>query len=184
MSDSDPGSEELLDAGELFRRHGQFVANFLWKLGVGAPEVEDLVQEVFMVAHRRGGFVAREARPTTWLAEIAIRVASTRRRSLGRAPTKVDLNDAHGVAAPAENPSAKAEATERLNRVQRALDAMDDNHRAVFVLYELEGESCEDIAKSLGVPVGTVHSRLHTARKSFQKMHTRLLNLEESRRTA
>jgi RNA polymerase sigma-70 factor (ECF subfamily) len=184
MSDSHADPEEVLDAGTLFGRHAQFVANFLWKLGVGAQEIEDLVQEVFMVAHKRGGFVSREARPTTWLAEIAIRVASTRRRSLGRAPTRVDLKDVHGLAAPGSSPAAAAEASQGLGRVQRALESMDVNHRAVFVLYELEGESCEDIAKSLEIPVGTVHSRLHTARKSFQKMHTRLVNLEHSRRTA
>ena len=61
---------------------------------------------------------------------------------------------------------------------------MDLDHRAVFVLYELEGESCEQIAQILDVPVGTVFSRLHTARKNFQKMHNRLLTLDKTRRTA
>src|SRR5690606_38420711 len=173
MADGQSHAVERLDAGELFRRHARFVANFLWKLGVGAQDIDDLVQEVFVVAHKRGGFVEREARPTTWLAEIAVRVASTRRRSLGRAPRQVDMGDAVAVPAPAASPSALVEANQSLERVQKALDSMDLNHRAVFVMYELEGESCEQIAESLGVPVGTVFSRLHTARKNFQKMHTR-----------
>ena len=184
MADGQAHAEERLDAGELFRRHSRFVANFLWKLGVGAQDIDDLVQEVFVVAHKRGGFVEREARPTTWLAEIAVRVASTRRRSLGRAPRQVEMGDAVSVPSAAASPSALVEATQGLERVQKALDSMDLNHRAVFVLYELEGESCEQIAESLGVPVGTVFSRLHTARKNFQKMHTRLLNLDSTRRSA
>lgn len=184
MAEGQAQSEQHLDAGELFRRHARFVANFLWKLGIGAQEIDDLVQEVFVVAHKRGGFVEREARPTTWLAEIAVRVASTKRRSLGRAPRQVDLDDAAKVPEVSPGPADIAEATQGLERVQRALDALDLNHRAVFVLYELEGESCEQIAESLGVPVGTVFSRLHTARKNFQKMHNRLLTLDTTRRTA
>lgn len=184
MADGQAQPDQRLDAGELFRRHARFVANFLWKLGVGAQEIDDLVQEVFVVAHKRGGFVEREARPTTWLAEIAVRVASTRRRSLGRAPARVDVEDTTTIPSSAAGPSEIVAATRGLERVQRALDAMDLNHRAVFVLYELEGESCEQIAEVLGVPVGTVFSRLHTARKNFQKMHNRLLNLDKARRSA
>lgn len=184
MAHGQPEQEQHFDAGQLFRDHGRFVANFLWKLGVGAEDIEDLVQEVFVVAHKRGGFVEREARPTTWLAEIAVRVASTRRRSLGRAPHRVDMEDASQIPAGQPSPSEAAEASQGLTRVQRALDSMDMNHRAVFVLYELEGESCEQIAETLGVPVGTVFSRLHTARKNFQKMHNRLLNIDKTRRSA
>ena len=51
---------------------------------------------------------------------------------------------------------------------EEILDAMDDEHRAVFVLYELDGTPCAEIASALGVPVGTVHSRLHEARKKFR----------------
>lgn len=184
MAQSQAQPEQRLDAGALYSRHAPFVANFLWKLGVGAHEVEDLVQEVFLVAHKRGGFVEREARPTTWLAEIAVRVASTRRRSLGRAPKRVDLDDASTVPAASAGPGDIAEASQGLERVQRALDSMDLHHRAVFVLYELEGESCEQISESLGIPLGTVFSRLHTARKNFQKMYNRLLTLDRTRRTA
>ena len=58
---------------------------------------------------------------------------------------------------------------EAVRRLQSALNEMDEPHRAVFILFELEGESCEAIAAGLGVPVGTVHSRLHSARKAFRE---------------
>jgi RNA polymerase sigma-70 factor (ECF subfamily) len=52
-------------------------------------------------------------------------------------------------------------------RVQQALDTLDHEHRAAFVLYEIEGETCDAIAISFGVPVGTIYSRLHFARRRF-----------------
>jgi RNA polymerase sigma-70 factor (ECF subfamily) len=57
--------------------------------------------------------------------------------------------------------------SEALKRVQTALDTLDVDHRAAFLLYELESESCQTIAELLEVPVGTVYSRLHKARKMF-----------------
>ena len=61
-----------------------------------------------------------------------------------------------------------------VQRVQSALATLDEDKRAVFVLFELEGESCESIAKGLEIPVGTVYSRLHSARKDFTKAHARI----------
>lgn len=73
-----------LDGAALFKAHCGFVAGFLCRLGVGQSELDDAVQEVFLVAHRCGGFKIGEAQPTTWLAEIALRVASGQKRSLRR----------------------------------------------------------------------------------------------------
>lgn len=179
------GPEQRLDAGELFRRHAVYVARFLWRLGVRGPEVDDLVQEVFVVAHRRGGFVPEKAKATTWLAEIAVRVASAHRRRTKRSRDEVELEETLELRATEPGAEATAETRERLDRVQRALDALDVHQRAVFVLFELEGEPCEEIARGLGVPLGTVHSRLHAARKNFARMHARLSMLDEAqRRTA
>ncbi len=162
-----------LDGGALFRAHGAFVASFLARLGVGPAERDDAVQEVFLIAHRRGGFDAGDALPTTWLAAIALRVASDLRRSRRRRLANV----AAGAAAAGERGATPFEAlaaSETLARVQRALDTLSLEHRAVFVLYEIEGLSCESIAAGLRIPVGTVYSRLHAARRGFQRAHARL----------
>jgi len=58
--------------------------------------------------------------------------------------------------------------------VQRALDTLDLEHCAAFVLYEFAGESCEAIAASLSIPVGTVYSRLHHARRRFEQAYAAL----------
>ena len=165
-----------LDAAALFRAHAGFVANFLHKLGAPEREIDDLVQEVFLVAHRRGGFEQRgTAKPTTWLAEIAFRVHSAKRRSRNR--SREDANTEVVSAAGSEQPSVArtVEQRESLSRVQLALESLDMDKRTVFVLFELQGESCTDIAAGLNIPVGTVYSRLHKARKEFRAAHERLL---------
>ncbi len=167
---------EHLDAAALYRAHAQFVARFLLRLGAPGDDVADLVQDVFLVAHRRGGFTPEQAKPTTWLAEISFRVLSDRRRKARR---RLEDADAEAVAlAPAPSgaasPGQRVEARQALGRVQRALDTLTIEKRAVFVLYELEGQPCDAIAEALAVPVGTVYSRLHAARREFAKAHAAL----------
>lgn len=171
-----PSDAGVLDAARLFRDHAEFVANFAVRLGVRREEVDDVVQEVFLVAHRRGGFVPGPARPTTWLAEITLRIVQSGRRKLRR--SREDADDDAIAAAQARkgsSPGEQVEASEALQRVQQALDTLDEGKRAVFILFELEGESCESIAAGLGIPVGTVYSRLHKARKQFMEAHARLV---------
>jgi RNA polymerase sigma-70 factor, ECF subfamily len=155
-----------LNAQALFRAHASFVAAFLLRLGTPRSEVDDLVQEVFLVAHRKGGYVPGEGQPRTWLAAIAVRVARAGHRARARVRETVD-EQALEAAPAGSDPADAVEARKALARVQRALDTLDVEHRAAFVLYELEGESCESIAGAFGVPTGTVYSRLHHARKRF-----------------
>ncbi len=159
-----------LGAEQLFQRHATFVARFLTRIGAQRQEIDDLVQEVFLVAHRRGGYEPGPAQPTTWLAEIALRVASGERRKTGRRDARLDLaeTDAPADASP---PDERAAAKESLRRVERALDELSIEHRGVFVLFELEGQACEEIAAGLGIPVGTVYSRLHKARAEFKRAY-------------
>ena len=164
-----------LDAARLFRDHAQFVANFVVRLGMRREEVDDIVQEVFLVAHRRGGFIPGAARPTTWLAEIALRVSSSARRRQRRSREDPDVQAIADSVSSARSPGEQAETAEALRRVQQTLEILDEAKRAVFILFELEGESCESIAAGLGIPVGTVYSRLHKARKLFMEVHAHLL---------
>ncbi len=169
------GQRERINAATLFREHARFVASFLLRLGAARADIEDLVQDVFLVAHRRGGFEPGRARPTTWLAEIALRVNSAHRRRGRRRQEDPDTVIVAGATSQSAGPSAQAETREALERVQRALDELDEGKRAVFVLYELAGESCDAIAAGLGIPVGTVYSRLHKARKLFKAAHAKLV---------
>ncbi len=174
-------TQSTLDAGELFRRHASFVANFVARLGVERTELDDVVQEVFMVAHRRGGFVPGPARPTTWLADIALKVNANRMRRRRRARVQAQGEVVERAPDPRDSPAEALDHRRSIDRVAQALEALDADRRAVFVLYEFEGESCESIATGLGVPVGTIYSRLHTARRKFRKAHARLVARQRPR---
>lgn len=163
----------VLDAAALFRAHAGFVATFAARIGVPPGDIDDVVQETFLVAHRREGYRAGDARPTTWLAEITLRVWSTLRRSRRRKSAEAD-DDAVALVPAPDDVFERAAATEALSRVERALASLDLDHRAVLVLFELHGETCEAIAAGLGVPLGTVYSRLHNARRKFQKAYEAL----------
>lgn len=163
-----------LDAEALYRSHAGFVGRFLLRLGVPPQDVPDLIQEVFLVAHRRGGFAPGPAKPTTWLAAIAFRVSSDRRKKLYRKPEDADSTFIDLAPASTATLADRVEAREALARVDQALQELLPKKRIVFILYELEGQSCEAIAEGLKIPVGTVYSRLHAARRAFMRTHERL----------
>lgn len=153
----------------LFRQHAPFVARFLTRFGIPRGDQEDLVQEVFLVVHRLGGYEPGPALPTSFLASIAFRAAVTHlRKRRTRSFVRVDGVATAAASAPGD-PASDLEARESLRRVQAALDSLEPDHRLAFVLFELEGQPCDSIAAALGVPVGTIYSRLHSARRQFRR---------------
>jgi RNA polymerase sigma-70 factor (ECF subfamily) len=174
LSSSSPPSTPVdrIDAEALFRAHAGFIAKFLGRLGVRAGDEDDLVQEVFLVAHRKGGYVPGSGQPRTWLAAIALNVAAHAARSRRR--EALDMTELEGMAAHGCNPEAALDARMSLVRVQRSLDMLDLEHCAAFVLYEIEGESCDAIASAFDVPIGTIYSRLHHARRRFIDAYSNL----------
>lgn len=177
-ADAAPASGERIGVEVLFREHAQFVATFLVRLGTPRQDVDDLLQEVFVVAHRKGGFVKGQAQPRSWLGAIATNIARTGQRTRRRR-----REDADSPALEQVTTQAHSE-TESLSRVrlERALAALPLEQRAAFVLFELEGESCESIAAVWGVPVGTVYSRLHHARRRFLEVYESASELPSARR--
>jgi RNA polymerase sigma-70 factor (ECF subfamily) len=171
---------ERISVTQLFREHAPAVANYLRRLGVSDADVDDVVQEVFVVAHRKDGYVEGPARPRTWLFAIAWRVASAHRRATRRRRERLPEH------APTDgrDPEQAAVANQRLHAVQRALDTLPDEHRGVFVMFELEGIPTLEIAEAMGVPIGTIHSRLHTARRRFLEAFERDSETAASRRRA
>jgi len=161
-----------LSAEELFVQHGAFVRRFVHRLGIPPQDIDDIVQEVFLIAHRQGGYVPKGARPTTWLAEIALRITLALRRSQRKRQAEPQLLE--NLEAGGPSPLEALATSQSLARVQRALEGLDLGQKAIFILFELEDEPCDAIAQALGVPLGTVHSRLHHARRAFRKAYDRL----------
>lgn len=158
-----------LDSATLFQRYAQFVAGFLFRLGARNADLEDLVQDVFVTAHRKGGYQAGAASPTTFLARLCLEARlSSKRRNQRWLLAHGDELAAQLSGNETDTPEHSLATQQAALRMQQALDAMDPGTRAVFVLYELEGQDCDAIAAGLEVKVGTVYSRLHAARKAFR----------------
>jgi RNA polymerase sigma-70 factor (ECF subfamily) len=152
----------------LFREHAAFVARFLRRLGVPAEHADDALQEVFLVVHRNGGYRPGAAKPTSYLARIAIHAATNHRRR--ERLDKIRHSDASLEYLPSESadPTRAMQTQQDLARLQAALECLPEALQTTLLLVELEGESCLSVAAALGWPVGTVYWRLHEARKRFQ----------------
>ena len=176
--DAAPEEHASADVARVYEVHADFAWASLQRLGIRDPDLEDALQEVFVVVHRRIDSFDGSSKMTTWLFGICMRVASAYRRrgfrirehSVAEAP---EPEEAHDAASP-EDAVASAQLKRRLDAL---LDELDIEKRAVFVMFEIDEMPCDEIAQLLGVPVGTVHSRLHAARRDFQKalgrMHAR-----------
>jgi RNA polymerase sigma-70 factor (ECF subfamily) len=163
-----------MSTDELFRRHAPFVARLLHRLGVPAREIDDVVQQVFVVVHKNGGYVHGPATPTSYLGAIAVKAASSARRRDGAQRSRHAEYSEELLASSGRDPVSLLEVRRELMQLQAALDEMDPDLRAVLVLTELEGETCASIAASQGIPVGTVYWRAHRARKQFRRIALRL----------
>jgi RNA polymerase sigma-70 factor (ECF subfamily) len=158
-----------LDAATLFRRYSPVVARFLRALGVSKQDREDLLQEVFLVAHRRGGFDPQEARPSTWLLRIAALVVSVDRRAKRRRREVLALDAVELAPEPAAGAAEVLEEAEAHRRLLAAIGGMKSDSRKLLIAFLVEEQGCQDIAHDLGVPVGTVYSRLHRTRKALAR---------------
>ena len=152
---------------ELFRSHAPFVARMLYRLGVPAAELDDVLQEVFVVVHRLGGYEPGAATPTTYLANIAVKAAASARRREDARRVRHSVSASDELSSPSRGPVQLLELRDDMLELESVLAALEPELRAVFILVELEGESCAHIAASQRIPVGTVYWRLHRARRKF-----------------
>jgi RNA polymerase sigma-70 factor (ECF subfamily) len=150
---------------DVYNQHASFVFRVLRGMGVPDAQVDDAAQDVFLVVHKRLHEFDGRARVTTWLFQIAVRVAYAHRRKARRArdhtPVSEALEDLDG------SPHAQAETTEDMARLQRVLDELDDEKRITLVLAEIEELTAPEIAAVTGTPLNTVYTRLRRARASF-----------------
>jgi RNA polymerase sigma-70 factor, ECF subfamily len=174
-----PPMVESLTLDEIYRQHAPFVWRALRRLGVPPADVEDVCQEVFTVVHRKLAAFEGRSSMRTWLYGIAVRVASShrRRRHLTRElPSGLVIED---QASPSESPDP-IERQQARAILDRLLDSLDDDKRAVFVLFELEELPMPDVAEAVGCPLQTAYSRLYAARKVFDTAVARA-NAQERR---
>jgi RNA polymerase sigma-70 factor, ECF subfamily len=160
---------------QIYETHFRYVWRCLRSLGVYGPQLDDAVQEVFLVVQQKVGQFDGQADLRTWLYAIALRVARRARRSAAVDARRFLRADGppEGEARSISPPELRAdlrselEQTERLAVAQRGLDALDDTKREVFVLHCIEGMSAPELVQILGIPLNTVYSRIRAARHAF-----------------
>jgi len=146
---------------DLYEAELAYVARTLRRLGVADADVEDVAHDVFATAYRRRDErdPARPVRP--WLFGIAYRVvANYRHRAHRTREVSMDVETPD----PGPTPAEAMARHELARRLLEALAALDLEHRAVAILFDLEGMPAPAIAESLGIPINTVYSRARAAR--------------------
>lgn len=168
---TEKGPAPRLDFRSIFELEMAYVMRTLRRLSVAPGDVEDMAHEVFLAAHQQlhRYDTARPLKP--WLFGFAFRIASHYRR---RAKRETPLLDAEQVRDERDGPDAVLEKERKRQLVLNALDGIELSRRAVFVLHELDGITCDEIARTLEIPVGTVYSRLRLAREDFSATIHRL----------
>jgi RNA polymerase sigma-70 factor, ECF subfamily len=151
----------------LFAAHVRFVWRSLRHFGVAAEDLDDLTQEVFLVAHRRLAEWDGSA-PRGWLCAIARRCAAASRRRSHRRHERTVETVPEGC--DTRDPSARVE----LDLLSRILDTLDETERVAFVLHEIEEMPMREVAEVLQCPLYTAYRRYHAARREL----TRLLERE------
>lgn len=150
----------------VFAECGGFVWRTLRRLGVRESDVDDVFQEVFLVIHRRLPTFEGRSTVRTWVYAICVRTASDyRRRPHLKRERALDETVEHAVPAPQDTELDKRHALAWLDRV---LDDLDEDKRAVFVLFEIEQLPMNEVARAAGCPLHTAYGRLYAARRHVE----------------
>lgn len=163
---------------DVYETHFPFVWRSIRRLGVPASAVDDAVQDVFVVVHRRLPEFEARASVKTWLFAILIRVVRDYRRAYRRKDAVIHAHgapsDPDDIEAAGDNPQELAAKKEAHRMLHQLLDGLEDEKREVFVLSELEQLAVPEIATALGINLNTAYSRLRVARQDFEQAVSRL----------
>jgi RNA polymerase sigma-70 factor (ECF subfamily) len=163
--------------GVLVKRYQDRLYPTVFRLTGCAEDAMDVLQDAFLRAFEKLERFQGESSFYTWIYRIAINLALSDRRK--RRPTSCaalpfDPPDESGE----DDPAAPLERAERDERIQQALNALAPDHRLVVVMKEYDGLRYEEIGAILGLPVGTVRSRLHRARCDLRERLRSLISDE------
>lgn len=170
MLASRAGSGDMPALGELYRRYGRRVYNLCQRMVRNTAEAEDLTQEVFIKLFHEAGSFRGESAFTTWLHRLAVNVVlmylRKHRRRFERPTTDTEIPE---QTVPGTERPGRLPVFDRLE-LDTALARLPPGYRAVFVLYDVEGYTHEEVAHILGCSTGTSKSQLHKARMKLRAL--------------
>ena len=158
---------------DVYREHFGFVWRSARGLGVTPASLDDVVQETFVLVHRRLAEFEGRSSLRTWVSGILLNVVRHHRRSMARKSphelSREEPTDVASLQAGGRTPHESAELAEGTRLLQRILDTLDEDKREVLVLAELEELPVPEIAEALGLKLNTAYSRLRLARQEFEQ---------------
>ena len=158
----------------VYEQYFEFVWRSARRLGVYESAVGDVVQETFLVVHRKLGEFEGRSSVNTWLFSIVRHVARDHRRQVRRkSPHSLQTDGPTDpetlMDRPEQGPHERAVKTQAVEALHAILDELDDEKREVFILAELEQMTAPEMADALGVNLNTIYSRLRSARLEFEQ---------------
>jgi RNA polymerase sigma-70 factor (ECF subfamily) len=162
--------------GELVRRYQDRLYNTVYRLVDNADDALDVVQDAFLNAYQSLESFKGDSLFFTWLYRIAVNTAISLKRKK-RVMVRIDTGGSNGDAvmepfdpSNLSRPGHALEQAEQEQRIQQALSRLSPEHRAVLIMKDMEGQKYEMMADVLGVPIGTIRSRLHRARLELREL--------------
>jgi RNA polymerase sigma-70 factor (ECF subfamily) len=161
---------QLRSFDELYAAYSRFVWRDVMSRGVPSGAIDDVVQEVFVIVHRRLAAFESQSAMRAWLSMIVKRVSRDHVRQLGQSPVTEPLKgndvspDVSTIEGPAEAFDQKAVAT----LLDDLLRRMTDVQREAFIMHEIEHMTVGEIARALPANKNTVYARLQAARRIFE----------------
>lgn len=163
VSESPPSFQQIVDA------HYQGLHRFAVSMCRSDATAQDLVQQTFLQWARKGNTLRDATKVKTWLYTTLYREWLSMARREKKHPEVEFEPDLHSSAPEEDEPAPRVDGA----TLQRALDQLDPNYRAPLVLFYLKELSYRDIAETLGIPIGTVMSRLSRAKDNLRAILTR-----------
>lgn len=155
---------------QIYTRHHRRVYSLCLRMTQNVAEAEDLAQEAFIQLFRKIGSFRGESAFTTWLHRLTVNqvLMHFRKRSVKLERTTEEGETPEEIVRGTEDPN-KMPVLDRIS-LDRALKQLPPGYRSVFVLHDIEGHEHAEIAKILGVSVGTSKSQLHKARMKLRRL--------------
>lgn len=156
--------EHLHDLATVYREHASFAWRVVRRLGIAPHNVPDVVQDVFLVVHRRLPDYDGRSSMRAWIAGICRGVVRNQKRSRSRRERRLRV-----LAQTPQDDLAQFDRMELGRALAEGLDALDEDQRLAVVLTDIEGLSPADVAHVTGVSRNTVYSRLRLARRKLRR---------------
>jgi RNA polymerase sigma-70 factor, ECF subfamily len=161
------GQAELPSFAAVYERYFDFIWSMTRRFGIREDAIDDVVQEILVVIHSKLHTVENPDSLRSWIYAVVRKTASSYRRRGGGAQNEVRELAEDVPAVDMTSPEDLTQQSEQVQRLWRLLETLSPEKREVFIMSELEGFTCPEIAEALSIPLNTAYSRRRTGREAF-----------------